>query len=86
MTPEQIAQLEKSVKETIEKTVNGKINRLDQKLDEYIKHDMEWKETVQPVIDAYTTVNKVGSFVQWISKVILAIGVIVGVLFYTQNK
>lgn len=86
MTPEQTAQLEKSVKETIEKTVNGKINRLDQKLDEYIKHDLEWKETVQPVIDAYLVANKVGSFVQWISKVILAIGVIVGVLFYSQNK
>lgn len=86
MTPEQIAQLEKSVKETIEKTVNGKINRLDQKLDEYIKHDLEWKETVQPVIDAYLVANKVGSFVQWMSKVILAIGVIVGVLFYSQNK
>ena len=86
MTPEQLAQLEKSVKETIEKTVNGKIANIDRKLDEYIQRDEDWKSTVQPVVDAYMTANRIGSFVQWISKVILAVGVIVGVLFYTQNK
>jgi hypothetical protein len=75
-----------ALQDTIDKKVNGKINRLDEKLDEYIKHDMEWKETVQPVIEAYQAVNNIGTFVQWFSKVILAIGVIVGMIFYTQNK
>ncbi len=93
MTPEQLSQLEKSVRETIEKTVNGKITRLDQKLEEYIQRDEqwktednEWKKTVQPVVDAYLTANRIGDFVQWISKVIVAVGVIIGVLFYSQNK
>jgi uncharacterized protein YeeX (DUF496 family) len=74
-----------ALQDTIDKKVNGKIIRLDEKLDAYIKHDMEWKETVQPVIDAYDTVNRVGGFVQWFSKVILAIGVIVATIFYTQK-
>ncbi len=81
-----------ALQDTIDKKVNGKIINLDKKLDDYIKHDMDWKEedkvwkeTVQPVVDAYQTVNSVGTFVQWFSKVILAIGVIVGMIFYSQK-
>lgn len=75
-----------ALQDTIDKKVNGKIIHLDEKLDEYIKLDTEWKQTVQPIIDAYDAANRVGNFVQWVSKVILAIGVIVGTIFYTQNK
>lgn len=74
-----------ALQDTIEKTVNGKIKRLDEKLDAYIKLDTDWKLTVQPVIDAYDTANRAGDFIQWISKIILAIGVIIGGIIYTQK-
>lgn len=77
-----ISAIQSVTAESIEKTVNGKIRRLDEKLESYIKHDMEWKTTVQPVIDAYTTTEKVGKFLQWLSKIILAVGVIVGAILY----
>lgn len=85
MTEEQLQEINKTIVQTIEKTVNGKINRLDIKIDDYIKHDMEWKETVEPIIKAYSTANNVGDFAIWISKIILAVGIIVGV-FMGINK
>lgn len=75
-----------ALQETIDKRVNGKIVRLDEKLDDYIKHDMEWKTTVQPIIEAYDAANRVGNFIQWISKVILALGVIIGTIFFIDKK
>lgn len=88
MTKEQLAQLERAVAKTIENTVNGKIRLLDSKLDTYILGDTEWKKTVQPVIDAYSTANRVGDFVQWLSKIILAVVAIFGSVFgfYLINK
>lgn len=75
-----------ALQETVDKKVNGKIIHLDEKLDEYIKQDMEWKKLVQPIIDAYDTANRMGNFVQWVSKVILALGVIIGTIFLIDKK
>ncbi len=81
MTQDQVKQLEETIINTISKTLTSKIDNLDTKIEEYIEHDLEWKKTVQPVIDAYTTVGRVGDFTAWASKVILAIGVIIGTIF-----
>lgn len=38
------------------------------------------REEIKPVVDAYSTANKVGTFVEWLSKKILAIGIILGII------
>lgn len=40
----------------------------------------ELREEIKPVVDAYSTANKVGTFVEWLSKKILAIGIIGGAI------
>lgn len=41
----------KAIQETIRITVNGKIDRINDKLDNYIKMDNAWKEEVMPSIE-----------------------------------
>lgn len=79
--------IQKVTENSIEKTVNGKIRAMDEKLskhieklDEHLENDDLWKQSVQPIIDAWTVTNKAGTFVEWLSKKILAIGVIAGVI------
>lgn len=47
MTPEQLLEIQ----DTIKKTVNGKIDLLTFKLESYIVADNEWKKKAQPTID-----------------------------------
>ena len=68
-----------ALQQVTKETVNGKIDNMSKKLDEYITHDMAWKETVQPVVDAYTTVNRFGIFMVWLSRILLAIVAILGI-------
>lgn len=63
MTQEQIKQLQDAVAQAVEKTVNGKITSLHNKLDTYIADDMEWKQAAEPVI-------KMGEYLQGTSKVL----------------
>jgi hypothetical protein len=72
--------INKSTEQAIEKHVNGKIRNMDKKLDEYIQEDITWKQTVQPIIEAYNTVGLVGTFTNWLSKVIISVGVIVAAI------
>jgi hypothetical protein len=55
MTEKQFEQFNKNIQESIklsiETTVNGKIRRLDEKIDDYIKSDEEWKAGVTPHIE-----------------------------------
>lgn len=60
MTPEQFTELKEALAQTVQVSVNGKIDRLNTKLDthidgfnRYVKDDMEWKETVEPVVKAF---------------------------------
>lgn len=56
MTEKQFEQFNKNIQESIklsiETTVNGKIRRLDEKIDNYIKSDDEWKQGVTPYIES----------------------------------
>lgn len=82
MTEEHIAHLAEHlssrVEDTVRKTVNGKIDALS-------KDFKEHKDEMQPILDAYKAANRVGAFVIWLSKIILALGIIVGVIF-TASK
>lgn len=65
--------LTKQTRETIDITVNGKINRLDQKIDLYIAQDTQWKEddrkwkeTAQPSVDLGLNAISFWKVVKWI--------------------
>lgn len=91
MSEEHIQQIihaiEKHTSHAVEKTVNGKIRAIEKKIDDHIheeyqwkQNDKEWKDSIQPVIDGLIIINKGGNFVVWVSKVILALGVVIGAL------
>ena len=78
-----IETIEKVTEVAIEKTVNGKIRNLDEKLskhieklDEHLEKDDVWKESVQPIIEAWNTTGNVGKFIKWSSSIIIAIGTV----------
>jgi len=66
MTPEQIQDLKEHVAETVRTVVNGKIDGLNLKLDNYIDNDMAWKERAEPLVIAYENTT-------WLSKIVLNI-------------
>lgn len=86
MTPAQLQELKDHVATTIQEKVNGKIDRIDTKIDEYIKGDLKWKETVDtfvtemaPVKDGVHALQLVNKFVKWLG--FPAIGAILVYLF-----
>lgn len=48
---------------------------------ELAKAFKEYQETMSPILEAYQTANNVGDAVIWVSKVILAMGVVVGMVW-----
>lgn len=78
MKPNELEHIANILKSTIESTVNGKINRLSEKLDTYIKEDMSWKaEKVEPLIDAHKTIKNMAIFLKWLAGGVVALGVII---------
>lgn len=53
MDDKQIQDLREHLSTVVQETVNGKIDRLTHKLDEYIKDDEQWKSEAQPLVDAF---------------------------------
>lgn len=78
MTPEQFDKVLISIKEqvsiSIDAKVNGNIRRLDQKMDDYIKSDNEWKQSVTPSIETMKRVEGFGSTGLYLLKAIIALG------------
>lgn len=75
MTPEQYQQFTDNIKETIKTTVNGKIDRIEKKLDTYIEEDNKWKAAAQPTIDMGNNVrgfNKVLMYILGIGAALYA--------------
>jgi len=66
-------ELKETVKESIEKNVNGKIRNLDTKIDNYIvedtqwkKDDKKWKDTAQPVVNLGMSTINFWNVMRWI--------------------
>lgn len=55
--------IEKSVAIAIEKNVNGKIRRLDEKMEEYIKSDLKWKDEYSPYLKGIESISIGGKIV-----------------------
>ena len=58
-----------------------------EKITELQRDFSEFKEEMKPLTDAYSAAKNTGDFITWMSKIILAIGVIIGaVIGYTHIK
>ena len=62
MTPEQHDKYISEIKHVIQDTVNGKIDKIDRKIDQYIKDDTAWKENADPVIRTLNNLTGTGKF------------------------
>lgn len=74
MTPEQYEGLIQSVSDQIKITVNGKIDKINTKLDAYIVDDNEWKKTAKPVIEMGKNLQGFGVVALYILTVLAALG------------
>lgn len=77
MSPEQFEQLNNTVKETITLTVNGKIDRLKQQLDDYIEQDNTWKKDVTPSIELVKKMQGFASIGSGMLKFIILMGAVI---------
>lgn len=68
-----IKALDESVAKAVELNVNGKIRKIDEKLDNYIKADLEWKKTADPYIKIASNISGTWKFIIYIAGGILAI-------------
>lgn len=84
MTPEQFEKLQTVIKEqiaeTVKVTVNGKIDALNKKVDDYIKSDNEWKDRAQPTIELGTNVRGFGKVFAYIIGTLAAVGGLVALI------
>lgn len=76
MSPEQlqivINENRRVTEETIRVVVNGKIDRLTQKVEDHIDKHTSDMEDVRLIIEAYKGARVVGNLVKWVSGVLLA--------------
>lgn len=87
MTADDIEQIKKEIQSTIKVVVNGKIDKIDQKLEEYIKSDNEWKAAAQPVIDMGRNVQGFGRVSLYIVGFVAAVsGAILYILQLVKKK
>lgn len=63
MTPEELEHVLNIVRSTIKDTVNGKIDRMDLKLENYIKSDNEWKTKADPILEMGRDLSSFGKIV-----------------------
>lgn len=81
MTPEQFTDIQETIKATIKETVNGKIDRINIKLDEYIKDDNEWKAGVTPSIETMKKTQNFAEGLLFLLKFIGVLGAAVGIIY-----
>jgi len=66
-----IEEIKKEVRDEIIRSVNGKIDNLSKNFDLH-------KNEMKPILDLYKTTNNLSKMIIWFSKIILALGIIVG--------
>jgi len=81
MSPEQFEELKKGLTKTVVETVNGKIDKLNMKMDKYIDADNEWKDGVTPSIELMRQMQGFASIGGTILKAMVLIGAAVSAVF-----
>lgn len=82
MTPEQFETLferlreanDKQTEVSINRYVNGKVDKMNSKIDQYIKDDTDWKVSVSPSIEIMRSMQGFASTGTGILKTIIMIG------------
>lgn len=87
MTPDQLEQIQKTLTETIKIVVNGKIDRMNVKLDTYIKEDNEyktrfkedtdvWRKGADEKLELVSNIRGFGKVFMYIVGIIVAVGTV----------
>lgn len=90
MTNGQLVQFKEEIKEHLEEvvkqTVNGKIDAIQKRLDDYIKADEAWKVRAEPVVKAFENTNWLFKLFVGLLKVIAAVGAAGTAFFFIKEK
>lgn len=93
MTPEQFEKMMSHIEDTIRATVNGKIDKIQYTVNEYIKTDMAWKEVdkvwksnAEPVITMGTSITGFGKVFAYIVGTIATLGGLVALFINLFTK
>ncbi len=89
MTEKELQKIINTIKQTtentIEATVNGKIRKIDEKFElfykenaKFVQDSIEWRKTLQPVVEAYSTAENAGRFIKWLGGMAVAGGALIG--------
>ena len=88
MNTEHQQEILKAVREAVKETVNGKIDRMDRKIDEYIIKDNEykastdeWRKSVTPSIEIMKSMESFSKGTMFVFKFIIAMGTVTGVIY-----
>ena len=65
--------MEQGIELAINKNVNGKIKRLDEKIDAYIVQDNAWKAEFEPYMKGLANVTGGGKILVWVTGAIISI-------------
>ena len=74
MNPQELQKLLDGVKDEIKFTVNGKIDRLNEKFDKHIAEHDKLAEKIDPLVDAVRWINSSRKFIIWIGAPVAVIG------------
>lgn len=74
MNEDQLNQIKETIANSIDKNVNGKINLLTQKFDDYVLEDMTWKKKYEPFLEGLASISVAGKIVLWIAVAVTSIG------------
>ena len=65
--------MEQGIELAINKNVNGKIKRLDEKIDAYIVQDNAWKAEFEPYMKGLANVTGGGKILVWVTGAVISI-------------
>lgn len=82
MNDEQLKKIQETVAASININVNGKINSLTRKFDEYVEGDLAWKKEYEPYLKGLANLSGGTKIVVWI---MMAIGTVFGTLLSIKS-
>ena len=75
--------MESGIEASIDKNVNGKIRKLDEKIDAYIKSDNEWKEEFEPYMKGIVNLSGTGKIML---KLVMAVSAGIGLYLLIREN
>lgn len=73
MTEDHLKRLERAIAVAVKETVNGKIDALSKKVDDYIETDNAWKAAADPYIKGLANISGTAKLFVWVSLGVTAV-------------